>query len=113
VLQTVPEIDEALASSIVSTRSSVSEDRRGTIAWIYEEGLVDAELFKKIAPYLTARGYQYSFHVVGFGVPSGRFRVLDVIIDSGSGQPCIYYLRDITRLGLPFKIETATELSPS
>jgi len=111
VLQTLPDIDEALAESMVSARRALGAERRQTIAWLFQEGLVDAELFKQIAPRLTARSYQYSFHVVGYGVPSGRYRVLEVIIDLGQGKPVITYLRDLTRLGLPFKIEVTQEVT--
>ncbi len=105
VLASVPGIDEPLAESILSTRRSISPERRATIAWLYQEGVVDAAQFKQLAPFLTARCYQYSFRVVGFGVPSGRFRVLDVVIDLAPDEPVVTYLRDITRLGLPFKLE--------
>ena len=53
------------------------------------------------------RGYQFRFQVVGYAVPSGRYRVLDVLLDSAGGEPVISYLRDITRLGLPFSLESA------
>ena len=66
---------------------------------------MDAPRFKQLTPFLTARSYQYSFRVVGYGLPSGRFRVLDVIIDLASGEPVVTYLRDLTRLGVPFKLE--------
>jgi len=105
VLGTVPGLDVPLAESILSTRRSISPERRATIAWLYQEGVVDAALFKRIAPFLTARSYQYSFRVVGFGLPSGRFRVLDAVIDVAPDEPVVTYLRDITRLGLPFKLE--------
>jgi len=104
-LQTVPGIDEALAEAILSTRRSISPEHRTTIAWIYQEGLVDAALFKQIAPFLTARAVQFSCHVVGYGVPSGRYRVLDVLIDLAGGKPRLAYLRDLTRLGLPFPLK--------
>lgn len=107
VLQTVPGLDESLAESIVAARKTLAPERRRTIAWLYQEGLVDAAVFKQIAPRLTARSFQYSFHVVGYGVPSGRYRVLDVILDFGQIKPVIVYLRDITRLGLPFRIEAS------
>jgi hypothetical protein len=105
VLAFLPGIDEPLAESILSTRRSISPERRTTIAWLYQEQVVDAARFKQLAPFLTARSYQYSFRVVGYGLPSGRFRVLDVIIDLASGEPVVTYLRDLTRLGLPFKLE--------
>jgi hypothetical protein len=37
-------------------------------------------------------------------VPSGRYRVLEVMIDLAEGKPVITYLRDLTRLGMPFKV---------
>lgn len=101
VLATIPGIDDALAESIVSTRTSISPDRRRTIAWLVQEGTVTSELFKSIAPHLTARSYQFHCRVAGYGLPSGRFRVLDVVIDTASGKPEITQLRDVTRLGFP------------
>lgn len=104
VLKTIPGIDTPLAESILSARRSISPERRGTIAWLFQEDVVDAAQFKQLAPFLTARSFQYSFHVVGYGVPSGRYRVLDVIIDLAGDEPRIIYLRDLTKLGMPFPI---------
>jgi hypothetical protein len=39
--------------------------------------------------------------------------VLDVIIDAASSPPSILYLRDISRLGLPFRIETIDQTDSS
>ena len=113
VLTTVPGIDETLAESILSARKSISPEKRGTIAWLFQEDVLDAATFKKVAPFLTARSYQFSFQVVGFGVPSGRFRRLEVVIDSTELTPRVVYLRDLTRLGLPFKLEPATTEAPA
>ncbi len=106
VLQSVGGIDELLAESIISSRRSLALEQQRSIAWLYQEGLVDAAKFKEIAPRLTARSFQFSFKVVGYGVPSGRYRVLDVGIDVAGNKPAITRLRDITRLGLPFPIDT-------
>jgi DNA uptake protein ComE-like DNA-binding protein len=106
VLQTLPGIDEALADSIVAARRNLRVEQRRTPAWLYQEGVLDAAQFKSLIPYITARASQYHFQVVGYGVPSGRYRVLEAIIDTANTTPTILYLRDITRLGLPFRIET-------
>lgn len=110
VLQTLPGIDEALADSIVSARRNLRSEQRSTPAWLYQEGLLDAGQFKKISRYVTGRAFQYQFHVVGYGVPSGRYRVLQVVIDTAGSKPVILYLRDITRLGLPFRIITQPDI---
>lgn len=101
VLATIPGIDESLAESIVSSRTSLSPDRRRTTAWLVQEGTVTPEAFKSIAPHLTARSHQFQCRVAGYGLPSGRFRVLEVHIDTSSGRPEVTHLRDVTRLGFP------------
>jgi len=109
VLAALPGLDEGQAEAIVSARRGLSADRKQTIAWLYTEDVLPAEAFKAVAPYLTARGRQYSFHVVGYGVPCGRFRVLDVVIDCAPAEPVIAYVRDLTRLGMPFPVSAGEE----
>ena len=105
VLQTLPGVDESLAQTIVATRKGLRAEQRKTPAWLYEEGIVDAPKFKELAPLLTTRSRQFTFQVIGYGVPSGRYRVLEVAIDVAGAEAAVTYLRDITRLGLPFVIE--------
>ena len=101
VLAAIPGIDEPLAESIASSRTALTPERRRTTAWLVQEGLVTPEQFRSIAPHLTARSHQFHCRVVGYGLPSGRFRVLDVGIDTTSGRAEITHLRDVTRLGFP------------
>jgi DNA uptake protein ComE-like DNA-binding protein len=112
VLQTLPGIDEALADSIVSVRPNLSAEQRRTPAWLYQEGVLDADQLKTLAPFLTARSLQFHFHVLGYGVPSGRYRVLEARIDLAGSRPVLTYLRDLTRLGLPVRIELPDDGSP-
>lgn len=104
VLQLVPGIDNALAESILSARRNLPAERRQSVAWLHVENLVEAEKFREIAPFLTTRSLQFSFHVVGYGSRSGRFRVLEAVIDAAVRPVRLVYLRDLTRLGLPFPI---------
>jgi DNA uptake protein ComE-like DNA-binding protein len=104
VLATVPGLDEALAESIVSTRRGLAPERRRSIAWLFQEGVVDAATFKRLAPYLSARSFQFSLQVVGYGVPSGRYRVLEAMMDLADGTPVLTHLRDLTRFGMPFQV---------
>ena len=105
VLQALPGSDESLAANIVATRKGIRLEQRKTIAWLYEEGVLDADKFKQVAPLLTTRSRQFSFQVIGYGVPSGRYRALEVMIDVAGFEPALVYLREITRLGLPFRVE--------
>ncbi len=106
ILACLPELDISIAESIVSTRRALAPEKRASVAWLYQEGVLDASKFKQVAPRLTARSFQFRFQVLGYGLPSGRFRRLEVIIDTAGSTPRVRYLRDLTRLGLPFKLDS-------
>jgi DNA uptake protein ComE-like DNA-binding protein len=110
VLQTIPGINEAKAELIVQTREGLSAELRKSAAWLYSEQVLAAEEFRRAAPQITTRSQQFRFNVVGYALPSGRYRVYEVVIDTADREPQILYLRDITRFGLPFALPSADEL---
>ncbi|HUU10642.1 MAG TPA: helix-hairpin-helix domain-containing protein [Phycisphaerae bacterium] len=105
VLATVPGLDASVAQQIVDVRGSLDVPSKATPAWLYAQNLLDADAFKKVAPYVTARSYQFSVRCVGFGVPCGRYRVVEAVLDLAGEVPRIAYLRDISRLGMPFALD--------
>ena len=105
VLAAMPGMDAGLAQRIVEARRDLDAETRATIAWLYTQNLVDAAAFKAIAPYLTTRSLQFTVRCVGFGVPCGRYRVIEAVVDFSGAAPRIAYLRDISRLGLPFALD--------
>jgi type II secretory pathway component PulK len=124
VLSTLPGLGGSAAQQIVETRRGLDIQTQITPAWLYTQAGLSAAEFKAVAPLLTARSYQYSIRCIGFGVPCGRFRIVEAVIDlspqggsstststTGSAQavtPRIIYLRDLTRLGLPFPLDPDT-----
>ncbi len=114
VLATVPGIDDSLANEIVGARDSVSPDEQETIAWLFTDNIVDAEEFREIGRYLTARSYQFSLRAAGFS-SNGQYRIIEAIVDLAGDRPRIIYLRDVSRFGLPFEIDVSAEdpISPS
>jgi DNA uptake protein ComE-like DNA-binding protein len=118
VLQTIPGVSEAKAESITQARENLATELRDSPAWLYSEGVLTADEFKTAAPFLTARSGQFHFNVLGYAVPSGRYRVYEVVIDTAPAPnqpPQILYLRDITKLGLPFALpsgEDTTDVQP-
>lgn len=109
VLQTVPGV-EGKAEAIVQAREGLSADLKRSVAWLYSEGFLTADEFRRAAPLLTARSSQYRFNVIGYALPSGRYRTYEVVVDTADKQPQIVYLRDITRLGLPFALPSGQEM---
>jgi hypothetical protein len=106
VLRALPEMDDAIVDQIVSMRKGLRPEQRKTTAWLYEQGILDAPKFKALAPRITTRSLQFHFHVIGYGLPSGRYRVLEAIIDVAGVEPVVSYLRDVTKAGLPFRLPT-------
>lgn len=109
VLQTIPGV-EGKAESIFQAREGVSAELKQSVAWLFSEGYLTADEFKRAAPWITARSQQFRFNVLGYAIPSGRYRIYEVVIDTADRQPQITYLRDITKLGLPFALPTAQEM---
>lgn len=109
VLMALPGLSPEKAEAIVSTREGLAPEIRQSIAWLFQEGIVDAALFKQLAPLITTRSLQFRFNVVGYALPSGRYRVFEVVIDTADKQPQIMYLRDISRFGLPFALPSDQE----
>ena len=105
VLAAMPGLDPNLAQEIVDVRAGLDPETKATIAWLYMQNLLDADAFKMVAPYVTARSFQFSVRCVGFGVPCGRYRVLEAVLDLAGDVPRIAYLRDISRLGMPFALD--------
>lgn len=105
VLAALPGIDETAAGEMVTRRADLTPEQKATIAWPVTENILAADAFKQAAPYITSRSFQYHVMCVGYGRPSGRFCVLEAVIDLARGRPELVYLRDVTRLGLPFALD--------
>jgi hypothetical protein len=109
VLKCLPGMDEDKAASIVEKRVNLPEDLKNSTAWLVREKVLTADEFKRAAPHLTTRSLQFSFHVAGYALPTGRYRVFEVVIDLADTKPAIRYLQEITRLGLPFALPAGND----
>ncbi len=108
-LMAVEGIDEVAAQRIVDTRESMDSDMKSKVSWVRDEGILDQQSFSTASRMLTTKSYQYRVQCIGFGRPSGRIRVLEAVIDLMAKKPRIVYLRDITRLGVPFELAVESE----
>ena len=111
ILAQLEGIDEALANAIVSTRQGLSPEASRSIAWLLEERLLDAGQFRQIEPRISARSFQFHVQVIGYALPSGRYCVIEAIVDLIGPKPRILYLRDLTKLGIPYHFKPQQETS--
>ena len=99
--------DEDLVQRIIERRQTLEESAKSSTAWIYTQNMVGDAVFKQITPMVTTRSFQFRIRSLGYSLGSGRFCVLEALIDVASGQPRITYQRDLTRLGLPLVVGAA------
>lgn len=102
ILVQIPGIDENLATTIITTRNSIPQEKQSSLAWLLETDIMNIEQFKEVEPFLTARSFQFHIQVIGYGLPSGRFRTIEAVVDLIGTAPKIIYLRDLTKLGIPY-----------
>jgi hypothetical protein len=101
VLAAVPGLDGETADRIITARGELDSASARTVAWLYTQNILSRQAFKKVAPRLTARGFQYRVRSFGYRPGGGRFCVLEAVVDLAGGEPRIRYLRRLTRLGVP------------
>lgn len=97
--------DETVGEEVVAARENLTSDQMQTPAWLIQQEVIDTETLMRVYPYITTRSRQFHFYVVGYAIPSGRYRVLEVIADTACTPPQPIMIRDLTQLGMPFKIE--------
>ena len=111
ILAQVEGIDETLANAIVSARQGLNPETSRSVAWLLEEELLEAEQFKQIEPRISARSFQFHVQVIGYALPSGKYCVVEAIVDLIGQEPRILYLRDLTKLGIPYHFTPQQETS--
>ena len=104
VLSTIPGLTGEDVGAIIEARSSVEGEEKSTPAWLVTQEVLELDTFIQIAPFITARGQQFTIEALGYGDHTGMVTRLQVVVDlTGPIVQTIYY-RDLTRLGGNFPI---------
>jgi len=121
VLAALPGLDEELAAGLIDRRAGLSQARLATMTWPLHEGILNAEQFIELAPWIATRSLQFRIIIeAGFEVPtdgprSGDFATLELdqrivaeaVIDISGESARISYIRDVTWLADALEIHTA------
>lgn len=104
VLRCLTDLTEEQVQAIVSTRASLSSEAKATPAWLLTEGIVDLDVFEKIAPKITARGQQFTIESLGFADHIGMVVRLQAVVEVVGPIARTIYYRDLTELGGQYPI---------
>ena len=89
----------------MNARGSLDSSDRRTPAWLLTDGILDKAEFEKAYPFVTSRGFQYRVRCVGFSYPAGCFCVLEVLVDLARPSGGVFYIRDLTKFGVPVPLD--------
>ena len=108
VLMTVPGMDAESAAAIVAGRGEVDAELLLTPVWLVITETLDAGTFKRIAPYITTKAYQFHVEVVGYADHLKISKRLEWVIEMVGPLAQVKYHRDLTRLGLAWPLDSET-----
>jgi hypothetical protein len=104
VLRTVPGMTEEMVALITANRRGLTEQDASSTAWLVTQGVLELDAFRKIAPYLTVRGTQFTIESVGFGDHLGATSRLQIVVEMRGPVAQILYYRDLSSLGTIYPI---------
>ncbi len=104
VLRSVGGFSSEQVDMILTRRDQLDADALLTPAWLLTEGIVDAETFAEVAPFLTARAQQFSIESLGYADHLGTVTRLQVVVDLVGPIAQTVYYRDLSYLGGAYPI---------
>ncbi len=106
VLAVIPGITAEAIGAIIATRAEQPYEVLKTTAWPLTTGAVDAATYKRIAPYITTKSYQFHVEVIGYADHCKSMKRLEWVIEMIGPMAQVKYHRDLTELGIGFPIDT-------
>lgn len=109
VLATIGKLTEAEIDAIIATRERLDGQARKTIAWLVTEDVLKADKFKQVAYLFTARSFQFTVEALGYAQHNAVVARIQAVLDLRLPRVQYLYWRDLTSLGMAYKIEILGE----
>ncbi|GMU81496.1 MAG: hypothetical protein AMXMBFR47_13670 [Planctomycetota bacterium] len=106
VLALIPNITPEAIQGIIQGRQTVPAESRLTTAWPLTAGVVDSATFKRIAPYITTKCYQFHVEALGYADHLKTVKRYEWIVEMVGPMPQVKYFRDLTGLGMAWPIDS-------
>ena len=105
VLLTIPGMTAETAAAIVAGRGEADPELLSNAAWPVITETIDPTTFKRIAPYITTKAYQFHVEIVGYADHLKIAQRLEWIIEMVGPLAQVKYHRDLTRLGVAWPLD--------
>lgn len=107
VLNSVPNMPLEIVEQVIASRDfEVTPDRpeRRHAEWLLMDGLVDLDIMRAMAPFVTGGGDVYRAQVIGFYGAEGPAARFEVVIDDTGATPVVLHKTDLTPLGQGYSV---------
>lgn len=101
---TEEEAEQDLVSEIVARRASMDFESLRTTAWLVSSGALTLAEYQRVAPYLTARGQQFTIESIGHADHTGMIYRLQTVVEMKGKLSQVLYHRNLTRLGMAYPL---------
>ncbi|MFO0840347.1 MAG: type II secretion system protein GspK [Phycisphaerae bacterium] len=106
VLALIPDITPEAVAAIVDSRTRLTPESLQTTAWPLASGAVPPGVFKRIAPWITTKSYQFHVETIGYADHVKAMRRFEWIVEMIGPMPQVKYYRDLTSLGRGWPIDS-------
>lgn len=104
VLTAIPQLSEDTVGRIIEQRWSLDSSSKLSAAWLLTEGILSANSFKTVLPWLTTGGDTVAGQIIVFRDSAGPFTRYEFIIDHATAPPRRIRWRNLNRLGIGFPL---------
>ncbi|MCH7807911.1 MAG: general secretion pathway protein GspK [Planctomycetes bacterium] len=104
VLRCIEGLTDDQVERIIETRDTIAPADKVTFAWLATEEVLDLVTLERIAPFITARGQQFTIESLGYADHIGMVTRLQVVVDMLGPIAQIIYYRDLSYLGSRYPI---------
>ncbi len=110
VLRTIGLLTDKEIDGIISLRKRLDKETTKTVAWLVTQNVMDIDKFKKVAPVLTTKSYQFSVESIGYCDNMNVQVRLQAVMELRLPKIQYIYFRDMSRLGRAYNVKSFGEI---
>lgn len=108
VLALLPGMGPDEVAAIVEGRAGLDAETLRTTAWPVTAELIPTSVFHQIAPFITTKSHQFHIEILGYSDQVPLVRRFEWMIEMVGPLPQILYHRELTKLGVSWRLDQET-----